>query len=37
MAENDGPVGVMGRPLGLAQQEWEYEPSGHPNGLDFDT
>lgn len=26
-----------GRPLGLSQQEWAYEPSGHPGGLDFDT
>lgn len=26
-----------GRPLGLSQQEWDYEPSGHPGGLDFDT
>lgn len=26
-----------GRVLGLSQQEWDYKPSGHPGGLDFDT
>ena len=28
---------VGGRMLGLSQQEWAYEPSGHPGGLNFNT
>jgi autoinducer 2 (AI-2) kinase len=28
---------VGGRMLSLAQQEWDYAPSGHPGGLDFNT
>ncbi len=26
-----------GRMLGLSQQEWDYEPSGHPGGMNFNT
>lgn len=28
---------VGGRMLGLSQQEWDYEPSGHPGGMNFNT
>lgn len=28
---------IGGRMLGLSQQEWDYEPSGHPGGMDFNT
>jgi autoinducer 2 (AI-2) kinase len=28
---------VGGRMLSLSQQEWTYEPSGHPGGMDFNT
>jgi len=28
---------ASGRLLALTQHEWDYKPSGHPGGLDFDT